>query len=397
MAGSAERAGEHVDDLLRRVAVAVRVRRAGHRLVGLLVAEQRRRPALDRSAVGADEDGVPGLDALGSLGRPADDDHRLAERRHLLLEPSGVGDHEVAAPQEPDHRLVVERVEQADVGIAAEQVVHGLAHLRVPVDGDDDLHLGVAFGDGAEARAHVLERLRAHLAAVHRRDDQALPVQPEVRERRRVGLERHAGNGLERVDDGVAGHVDTVLGDALAVEVLRAGRGRREMDVGEHAGDAAVHLLRPGIVLVERAQARLDVADLPALLEGGEARGHRRRRVALDEHPVGPLLLEDGAQAVDHGDRHVVQRLRVLHHVQVVVRLDLEQVEHLVEHLAVLAGDADPRDELVGAPLELLDHRSELDRLRARAEDRQDLDHVPGFRRFPSEDRCKTHALRPRF
>jgi hypothetical protein len=45
----------------------------------------------------------------------------------------------------------------------------------------------------------------------------------------------------------------------------------------------------------------------------------------------------------EDGRAQAGQGLVVAHQVQVVVRLDLEQVQHLVEHLPVLGGDADAR------------------------------------------------------
>ncbi len=56
------------------------------------------------------------------------------------------------------------------------------------------------------------------------------------------------------------------------------------------------------------------------------------------------------------------------------VGVDAEDREHLVEDLAVLAGDADHRLEPFGA-LEGVDHRRHLDRFRAGAEYGQDLLH----------------------
>ena len=114
------------------------------------------------------------------------------------------------------------------------------------------------------------------------------------------------------------------------------------MDVGEHARDAAVHLLRPGVVLVERAQARLDVPDLAAVVEGGEAPA-----IVVVVSPC--TSTQSGRSCSSTGRRPSMHRrpsrrfsdCAVLHHVEVVIGLDPEEVEHLVEHLPVLAGDAD--------------------------------------------------------
>ena len=149
------------------------------------------------------------------------------------------------------------------------------------------------------------------------------------------------------------------------------------MKLCDDACDPPVHLLRPRVAVVERAEARLDVRDARAVMERAEPAGHRRRRVALDEHPVWVLVAEDPRQSAEHRDGHVRRGLVVAHHVEVVVRPDPEQVEHRIEQLAVLRRDADAHVEAAAA-LELSDHRSELDRLRAGAEDGENLDHLGG-------------------
>jgi hypothetical protein len=52
--------------------------------------------------------------------------------------------------------------------------------------------------------------------------------------------------------------------------------------------------------------------------------------------------------------------------------MDIEEIEHRIAHRAMLAGDADPRIDSLGAG-ELADQRRDLDRLRPRAENREDL------------------------
>jgi hypothetical protein len=63
------------------------------------------------------------------------------------------------------------------------------------------------------------------------------------------------------------------------------------------------------------------------------------------------------------------QGLVFAHQVKIVIGRDLEQAEYLVQHLAVLCGDADRRFDLLRAGQGAHDRRH-LDRLRARAEDR---------------------------
>ena len=65
-----------------------------------------------------------------------------------------------------------------------------------------------------------------------------------------------------------------------------------------------------------------------------------------------------------------IQRLRGLHQVQVEVRLDEKEVEHLVQHLAMLGRDADV-DAEAGVGLKGAHQRSELDGLGPGAENEQ--------------------------
>lgn len=59
---------------------------------------------------------------------------------------------------------------------------------------------------------------------------------------------------------------------------------------------------------------------------------------------------------------------------EIVIGGHAEHLEHLVEHLAVLAGGADDRLELLGTGLQLPHERVHLDGLWADAEDERYLD-----------------------
>jgi hypothetical protein len=62
------------------------------------------------------------------------------------------------------------------------------------------------------------------------------------------------------------------------------------------------------------------------------------------------------------------QRLSRLHHVQIVVRRHLKRGQHLVEHATMLRGDTGLDRKLAGALPHVQQHRTQLDRFRARAE-----------------------------
>lgn len=69
------------------------------------------------------------------------------------------------------------------------------------------------------------------------------------------------------------------------------------------------------------------------------------------------------------------ERLARLHDVQVVIRLDAEDIEHLIEHFTVLCGNAD--DGLgVLVLFQCVYERRHLDGLRAGAENGHNLDFI---------------------
>ena len=103
-------------------------------------------------------------------------------------------------------------------------------------------------------------------------------------------------------------------------------------------------------------------------VEGGEGGGHRGRRVAVDQHDIGFHFVQDIPHAGQHPGGDVIQVLSLFHDVQVIVGLHPENLQHLVQHLPVLAAYADKGFELFGMLLELLDQRTHLDGLRPGSE-----------------------------
>ena len=177
-----------------------------------------------------------------------------------------------------------------------------------------------------------------------------------------VGLDA-GGHPMEGIDDGVARDPDVVCRDVFGHEVLAAqGRGG-EVAGGQPCGELAVHLLGPWAEDVVCAEAGLDVPDGDPGVEGGQGGGHAGRGVAMDKRDVGMRGSEHFAQACEHPGGDVVEVLPGAHDVEVEVGTYVEDVEHLVEHLAVLPGHADKGPELVGVAFERFDQRGHFDGL----------------------------------
>ena len=95
----------------------------------------------------------------------------------------------------------------------------------------------------------------------------------------------------------------------------------------------------------------------------------------MDEHDVRLCLFEHLIQTVQAllGDGR--QRLTRLHDVQVIIRLNIENIKHLIEHLTVLRGNT-YNGFGVFILLERVHQRRHLNGLRAGAENRHYLDFI---------------------
>ena len=81
------------------------------------------------------------------------------------------------------------------------------------------------------------------------------------------------------------------------------------------------------------------MADRHLVIERRKRTGKGGRGITVDEHDVRLCLFEHLIQTVQTllGDGR--QRLTRLHDVQVIIRLNIENIEHLIEHLTVLRGN----------------------------------------------------------
>ncbi|MNH27409.1 hypothetical protein D3C79_875190 [compost metagenome] len=115
----------------------------------------------------------------------------------------------------------------------------------------------------------------------------------------------------------------------------------------KRAGQATVALFRPRRIQVVGAQASFDVGDRNLLVVGRQAGRQGRCGVAVDQYHIRLELGQYGLEPLQNGRGHVCQVLAWLHDVQVVIGRDLEQLQYLVKHLAVLASNADTGLETV--------------------------------------------------
>lgn len=334
---------EEFDDAFGGVSVAVGVVGAGHGGVGAGVGEQFGEGGGDGVALGADEAGGAGGDAFFAFGGVAHDEDGFAEGGSLLLDAPGVGEDEVGAVHEGDKFGVGEGGDEMEVGEGAEEAVDGFLDVGVEVNGVDEGGVGEAGGGVGDGLADVLEAFAEAFTAVAGDEDGA-PVAEGVKEGLNAGgrlfADLFAGEE-EGVDDGVAGDVDVAVGDVLAEEGLAVAFGGGDVEIGEDGGDAAVDFFGEGGGFVAGAEAGLDVAEADAVVEGEEAADHAGGGVALDDEGVGAEVFEDGFEVLEDAGAEGGEALAGGHEVEVVVGPEGEEVENLIEHFAVLGGEAD--------------------------------------------------------
>ena len=225
-------------------------------------------------------------------------------------------------------------------------------------------------GQRRELRHRLRHERAVHPVAVQGDDEVPAALEPALL--RRLARVDPLSHGDERVDHRVADVVDRRSRAALGEQVVaRLGRVDEEQ-LRELVGDDAVQLLRQRPV--ERAQARLDVAERNLELRRGDRGRHRRVDVARDEHHVG-LGLEQHRLEPLHDARGLL-RVRAGSDPERIVGLaDPELLEEDLGQLPVVVLPRVHEDvlELVAAPLQLGRDRRDLHHVRPRADDRQDL------------------------
>ena len=157
-----------------------------------------------------------------------------------------------------------------------------------------------------------------------------------------------------------------VLGQKIGARLLGGGK----MQAGDCPGQLAVGFFGPGREQVAGAQPRLDMADRDLLVISGQRCCQRGRCIAVHQHDIGLEILQGRLDPGQDLAGDARKRLPRLHDVEVVVRHDFEQAQHLIEHFAVLRGHADARVEPFGCR-QLLDERGHLDGFGASTENGQ--------------------------
>ena len=176
---------------------------------------------------------------------------------------------------------------------------------------------------------------------------------------------------------------ETVL-DLTAADLSGADlRGARLRDAGLRGADLSgarltranlksAILRKANLTGANLAGARLDMADCDLMVITDKRPTQGRGRIPLHQDDLRPLLLEQPIETCDRAFSHLRQALVGCHDIQVMGRGDAKDLEGLIQHIPMLSADTDDGREVSRAPLELTDHRSQLDDLWPGAHDRHD-------------------------
>ena len=178
--------------------------------------------------------------------------------------------------------------------------------------------------------------------------------------------------GLQRVDHRVACHENS-LGDPFRRQVPAVELRWAEVERGDVAHQRAVDLFREGRVLVPGPQPGLHMSHGNLLVKGGQRPGKGGGGIPVDQHQVGPRLLQHVLHAQQALGRNGGQGLAWLHDIQIKIRRDAKDGEYGIQHFSVLGGDA-AQTLHTASTLQFPDQRSHFDGLRTGSENGHDTD-----------------------
>ena len=72
------------------------------------------------------------------------------------------------------------------------------------------------------------------------------------------------------------------------------------------------------------------------MIESCQRSRKRGGGIPMDQYPVWHPIRKNRFQAGQHPSGNVLQRLTVFHDIQIIIRRDVEQIQHLIEHVPML-------------------------------------------------------------
>ena len=183
---------------------------------------------------------------------------------------------------------------------------------------------------------------------------------------------------MEGINHSVTRHVNLPR-CLFRLQVTTRKRRRREIIRSNTACNLPIHLFRPRVIDVVSSQTSLHMPHGNLLVEGGEGRSSTGCCISVYQYDIGRALLEHVTQTRKDASRNIIQVLPLRHNVEVIVRFDIKDGQHLIQHFAMLARDAHDGLKLCWRFLELFHQRAHLNGFRSCTKDQHYFLHCINF------------------
>ena len=148
------------------------------------------------------------------------------------------------------------------------------------------------------------------------------------------------------------------------------------------SGNLSVHFLRPWTVNIVCPKSCLDMPHRNLLIKSGQCRCRGSSRIPMNQNNIRSCFLQYIPHTSQHPCRNIVQILSLLHDIQIIIRFDVEYLQHLIQHFPMLSGYAHHSLYPFWLFLEFFHQRSHLDCLRTGAEDQHHFLHISSVYNF---------------
>ena len=122
-------------------------------------------------------------------------------------------------------------------------------------------------------------------------------------------------------------------------------------------GYLTVHFFGPRTVYIMCTQSGFNMPYGDLLVKSRQCSGCRGCSISMNQYYIRMNFFQDITHTQQYSGSNVVQILSLLHDIQVIIRLDIENMENLVKHFTVLSGYANQCFKLMRSFLELFHQR----------------------------------------
>ena len=143
-----------------------------------------------------------------------------------------------------------------------------------------------------------------------------------------------------------------------------------------------IHLLRPWAINIMCTQTSFHMSHRYLLIKSSQSCSCRSGSIPMYQYHIGLYLFQYITHTGQHTSGHIIQILSLLHDIQIIIRFDVEYLQHLIQHFPMLSGYAHHSLYPFWLFLEFFHQRSHLDCLRTGAEDQHHFPHISSVYNF---------------